>query len=468
MLPYFILAPMPGNDNVGINLIRCLAVFFAIESKGLPRFDQKEKPVRLCRNIQVILAMLGMLALSTMQLALASPSEFEAESEMTAKLSAGTGNLAFRLLANLATKEAAHNLLVSPASLAVALTLAYNGASGETAKEMAETLGLTGVSVDKVNKAQAALIDGLETADPSVQLISANALWLKNGVKLSPAFAEHAKNYFKSDVSSLDFADPRAIQVINNWVAEHTKNKIKSILDQLDATCALVITNAVYFKGAWLKPFSLEATEKDGQFTSASGERLKIAMMQQSGSFQYAEDPTAQVIELPYGNGQVAMYIFLPRDPAKYQNFVTSFTLSRFETVTGKLRHCTGSIKLPRFSISFGDELSKTFKSLGMKTAFDPHSADFKKMAQVSFPFYIGQLLHKAVMNVNEFGTEAAASTAITMLGSAYSPAKPFVMNVDHPFVLAICERDTKAILFLAAVAKPEKLEAPQGKSTTH
>ena len=468
MIPYFILAPMAGNDNVEQQPKSILASrVFPNQPCSPERIDQKEIAVRLCRRVPIILAMLGMLALPTMQLAVDASSEVE--SDMTAKLSAGTGSLAFRLLANLGAREPASNLLVSPTSLAVALTLAYNGARGRTAEEMAETLGLTKISLAEVNNAQQKLIKEIEAADTSVQLISANGLWLRNGVLLRPAFAEHAKKYFSSQVSCLDFADPKSVLDINNWVAEHTKNKIKTILDKLDPSCVLVITNAVYFKGAWTRPFDLQSTQNNEQFKTAAGERLKIAMMQQSGLFNYAQDATAQVIELPYGNGQFVMYVLLPSDPSNYQKFVTTLTLTRFEALIGKLNFSVGSIKLPRFSISYGEDLAAVFKALGMETAFDLHNADFKDMADVPFPLYIGQLLHKTVMDVNEFGTEAAASTAITMLtSSAFVPnEKPFVMNVDHPFVLAICEKDTKAVLFVAAVAKPEKLEAPESKSTT-
>src|SRR5262249_114812 len=163
---------------------------------------------------------------------------------------------------------------------------------------------------------------------------------------------------------------PKSVLDINKWVAEHTKNKIKTILDKLDPSCVLVITNAVYFKGAWTKPFSLQSTQNDGEFKTAAGERLKIAMMQQSGQFQYAQDAAAQVIELPYGNGQLVMYVLLPSDPSNYQNFVKTLTLTRFEALIGKLRLSPGSIKLPRFSISFKEDLAKVFEALGMRTAF--------------------------------------------------------------------------------------------------
>ena len=422
--------------------------------------DEKEITVRPFGIVRTILLAISTLAVLNSQLvALAST---EAESDMTTKLSTGTGSLAFRLLAKLAAAHPASNLLISPTSLATALTLAYNGAGGKTASEMSDTLGLTGLSLDEVDRAMAALTKSVEDADPKVQLISANALWVKNGIKLKSAFSGQAKKYFRSQVSNLDFADPGSVSVINKWVAEQTKDKIKSIINSLDSASLLVLTNAVYFKGAWTKPFNASATEENGEFKLAGGARLKIAMMQQSGRFLYGEDANVQALELPYGNGQISMFILLPKAQSDFQNFLTGMTLKGFEKTIDKLQVASGSITLPRFSISYENELSKDFKSLGMPTAFDPRAADFKAMADVPSSFFIGQVLHKAIMNVNEAGTEAAAATAIIMATAAYIPGKPFVMNVDHPFVVAIRERDSKQILFLGAVANPEKLAAPK------
>ncbi|PWU01880.1 MAG: proteinase inhibitor I4 serpin [Candidatus Melainabacteria bacterium] len=416
------------------------------------------RPFTIVRTI--LLALSALVFLTSQLTALAST---QAEADMTTKLSTGTGSLAFRLLARLAAAHPATNLLISPTSLASALTLAYNGAGGKTASEMANALGLTGLSLDEVDRAKATLTKDLEAADPSVQLISANALWVRNGIRLQPTFSTQAKKYFRSQVSNLDFADPNSVSVINKWVAEQTKEKIKSIISSLDASALLVLTNAVYFKGAWTKPFEVGATQENGEFKLAGGASLKIAMMRRSGQFAYAEDENVQALEMPYGNGQIVMYILLPKAKTDFQKFLIGLTLESFKKTIAKLDFRDGEVTLPRFSISYENELSKDFKSLGMPAAFDPHEADFKAMANVPSSFFIGQILHKAIMNVNEAGTEAAAATAVVMAGCAYhQPEKPFVMNVDHPFVLAIGEKDTKEILFLAAVVKPEKLAAPK------
>jgi serpin B len=222
------------------------------------------------------------------------------------------------------------------------------------------------------------------------------------------------------------------------------------------------LTNAVYFKGAWTKQFNLDATQENGEFKLAGGAHLKIAMMQQSGRFSYAEDANLQALELPYGNGQIAMYILLPKAQSDFQKFLTGLTLKDFEKIVDKMQIASGTLTLPRFSISYENELSNDLKSMGMPAAFDSRTADFKAMADVPSSFFIGQVLHKAIMNVNEAGTEAAAATAIVMATAIYIPGKPFVMNVDHPFVVAIRERDSKQILFLGAVANPEKLAAPK------
>lgn len=426
------------------------------------QFDRRKLQVRRFTVVHAWLPVLGMLAMLTNS----SPTDATSgvDPELKSKVSAGTENLAFRLLSLLAKSEPGKNVLISPTSVTNALTLTLNGAGGKTAQEMAQTLGLTGIPLNQINKAKAEAIKQVESADPGVQLLCANALWVRNGVTLKRPFADNAKNFFKAQAACLDFASPSAVPTINRWVAEKTKNKIDKIIEQLDKTSALVITNAVYLKGKWTNPFVLQRTNENGEFRTLNNVRLRLAMMQDSAEFSYADNANAQFIELPYGNARVVMYVILPRDEANYQKFVTSFTAADFAALVDNLTTQKVNLKLPRFSLSYGAvDLAQALKSLGMPTAFDMNKADFKPMADVALPLYIGQVLHKAIMDVNESGTEAAAATAVEMRFGSAPPMptqKPINMTVDHPFIVAISERQSKELLFLASVVKPEKLAA--------
>jgi serpin B len=160
------------------------------------------------------------------------------------------------------------------------------------------------------------------------------------------------------------------------------------------------------------------------------------------------------------------MYVVLPRQGLNWQTFVSTFTLQSFEALIDKLRLSRGTVRIPRFTMSYSVDLAGALKHLGMHAAFDARLADFREMAEVDFPLFIGQVLHKALINLNENGTEAAAATAIAMFGAAMpSPDKPFEFNANHPFLIVIRETTCEEILFLGAVIKPEKLEAPKQSS---
>jgi serpin B len=383
-----------------------------------------------------------------------------AASDVRSQVSKGTEKLAFLLLSGLASKKPENNILISPTSVAIALTFAYNGAGGTTADEMADLLGIQDVPLKEIDAAIEDLRQAFQTLDPKVELCSANALWVRKGVNLNSTFVKNGKTFFKASAETLDFLDPKSPATINHWVSDETKGKIKSIIDTLDKSGVLVLTNAVYFKATWTKPFPAEATVKNGQFKLLSGKLLKIPMMCDIGQFQYAQEAGLQILRLPYGNGHVAMYVLLPGVNDDFAKFVSTLTSSKFQALIDKLSYKRGTIRMPKFSIGYSADLSRSLISLGMKSAFDPERADFSGMADLNMPLFIGQILHKAVMNVNESGTEAAAATAIAMMGCSFNPEKPFTMNIDHPFVIVIHDSTTGEILFLGTVVKPDKFEA--------
>jgi serine protease inhibitor len=371
----------------------------------------------------------------------------------------GPQSMAFRLFSQLAASKKGENILISPLSIDQALSLAYSGAADKTAQQMAAVLGLTGIPIESVCKNSQAMVSEIEASDPKVQLLCANALWVKKDVKLEPNFVDGAKNFFKAQVASLDFSQPSALTTINDWVNKCTKGKIKDILNRLDKATALVITNAVYFKGNWSQPFELANTDQNGKFTLASGASVKMPMMFRSGHFTYGDDGNLQAVQLPYGHGRVCMYVLLPHKNQNLSDLIASINPQSFGKIIEGMRSASGSVRLPRFTIKTSEDLSQSLKAMGMELAFSPRLANFKNISNTLESLYIGAVLHKALIEVNEKGTEAGAATAVTMMAMArMDPEKPFEMNVDRPFVLALCDTESNELLFLGGVFKPEAL----------
>lgn len=216
-----------------------------------------------------------------------------------------------KLFAEVAKQSAGKNVLISPASVGLALAMTYNGAVGETKEAMARALETQGMSHAELNRAYAQLKAALESADPKVQLNIANSLWAKKGITFNPEFLQRNKQFYGADVTTLAFDDPSAPATINSWVADKTKGKIEKIVDTIDPQSILFLINAIYFKGKWAAEFD-KAKTKDEIFTTAAGQQKRHPLMHQSDNYRYYEGKDFQAVSLPYGAGRVSMYIFLP------------------------------------------------------------------------------------------------------------------------------------------------------------
>jgi serpin B len=400
------------------------------------------------------LSAVGLLILFVMQSSGAgqTPAGLPAEKSL-ASAQAGFG---FKLFSELTSREAAKNVFISPTSVAFALAMTWNGAAGETREAMSRTLGVPGMNPDQVNQASLALKNALQQADPAVQLHIANSLWAKKGLEFKPDFMDRNRQFFKAEVAALNFADPAAVATINDWVGRNTAGKIRKIIDRIDSNSILFLINAIYFKGRWTVEFKKGLTSQR-PFTPATGNRIQVPMMTQSGSYQYYETPDFQAISLPYGNRRWNMRIFLPSPGRGLSQFLKSLTASNWDTWMSSFRKRDGDISLPRFRIEYEKELNDTLKALGMEVAFDRSRADFSSMIRKSERAYINQVKHKTFVEVNEEGTEAAAATSIGVsVTSVQIPMERFRMVVDRPFFCAIRDDQTGAVLFLGAINNPQ------------
>ena len=345
------------------------------------------------------------------------------------------------------------NIFVSPSSVAIALAMAYNGASGSTQQAMAKTLELQGMSLPEINSAYATLKDLLENPDPQVQLTIANSLWANQEATLQPNFIQSAQEFYKAKVTNLDFQDAASANTINKWVQDSTRGKINNIVEKIEPDQVLFLINAIYFKGQWSNQFDKSQTAEH-PFKSISGEQKKHPMMSQTGEYRYYENDQFQAISLPYGeDGKVSFYIFLPKEESNLQTFYQNLNFDNWEKWMSQFRSRDGFIRLPRFKMDYDITLNDALKALGMAEAFS-NQANFSGMGE---NLKISQVKHKTFVEVNEEGTEAAAATSVGMVPTSFrEKPEPFRMIVDRPFFSAIRDNQTGSILFMGSITDPQ------------
>lgn len=370
------------------------------------------------------------------------------------KIAAANTDFGFRLLKQLAHETPEKNVFYSPFSVTSALTLTLNGAGGSTRKDMAAALGLSGVTADQTDHAYGLLLPSLGNPDPQVTLTVANALWAGRGTTFSLPFQQRSEHFFGARVQTLDMASPEAAATINGWVSEKTHGKIDKLVTPRDiATSPAVLTNAVYFHGQWSEAFEKSDT-KDGPFTLASGKTKTLPLMSQEARFSYTETPRFQTVSLPYGQGRMSLYVLLPKSGVTAAAVVDGLTPASWSQTLGKMKRSEVVLTLPRFQANFQATLNAPLIALGMGSAFGS-SADFTPMGLHGG--FLGAVIHKAILEVDEEGTVAAAATAVVMARSAMRrPEEPIVMRVDHPFVCLLRDNATGMLLFAGVIQNPE------------
>lgn len=361
----------------------------------------------------------------------------------------GFGMNLFRLV----TTDKTENVVISPFSVSNALMMAYNGAGGTTKAEMAKVLGVTGTP-EEANAKNAEIRISLLKVNPKSALNIANALFAKKEVPFNEGFVQTNEKYYGAKLETLDFKSPDAPKKINGWVATQTKNKIPTIVDQIPADAILYLINAVYFNGTWMVPFEKSQTEK-ADFNLANGTKKPAMMMHRFGKMAYRRGSNYQTVALPYTDGRLQMVVVLPDKGVEVEQFILNGSEAEwFKSGSRK----EGHLALPRFKLAYSTELSSPLKAMGMPSAFNDATADFKPMTPAE-NVVISRVLHKTFIDVNEEGTEAAAVTAVEMSTTSMpmNPETPFEMVCDRPFFIAIRDAETDSTLFLGYIADPRK-----------
>lgn len=346
------------------------------------------------------------------------------------------------------------NVFFSPYSIFVALAMTYEGAHGETAEEMYNVLHFP--QDNDTMLCSFGRIYNLLNIDKEYTLNTANALWIQENYPFLQEYLSFIENYYMGKASEIDFSNAeQAAQLINHWVEENTKGKIKDLLSSGDIhpLTKLILTNAVYFKGIWKYQFDPESTlEKD--FEISPENTVKVPMMSFSESsveLSYTETDDLQILELPYTGDKLSMMILLPKekDIPNVENMINYENLSHWRN---SLTKTAVQVLLPKFKLETEYQLKNYLMDMGMQVPFTM-DADFSGMTGHQ-ELFIEKVIHKAFIEVNEEGTEAAGATSVHMVLKSVPDVIEF--NADHPFILLIQHGETGNILFMGKVCNPQ------------
>ncbi|WP_457751019.1 serpin family protein [Thermococcus sp.] len=347
------------------------------------------------------------------------------------------------------------NVFISPFSVFIALSMAYEGARGETAREMMSVLHLP--ENDSLRRSEFRTLL-LETKDLSgTELNIANALWVQRDYPIRESYVSVIRNYYLGDVREVDFkSDPTgAERLINGWVENETKGKIKNLVSNLNPDTRLIITNAVYFKANWSLRFNPSDTHND-TFTLSSGEMIMVSMMTRLGKFNYTETDEFQAIEMPYTDSNFSMVIILPKEKNGLKEIENELSPKFLSTILSSFKREEVKVTIPKFKFEGDYSLGKILQGMGMREAFTDR-ADFSGISEK--PLAISDVVHKTFIRVAENGTEAAAATAVIVFAASAPGEEPEykVFRADHPFIFMIINRESGMILFIG------RLEDPRG-----
>lgn len=354
------------------------------------------------------------------------------------------------------------NIFISPFSISSAFALVYEGARGDTAEEIGSVFYFP-ENTDTLRGEYMEINAGINAGDPAYELKVANALWAEKTYAFLDSYINTAEEYYSANTTNLDFINhtEESRSTINRWVGEKTNDKIQELVPagMIDSATRLVVTNAIYFRGTWTLRFDENRTS-DANFTTASGDLVTVRMMQKTATYGYAENEDLQALKMPYeheSGKELSMLVLLPKEN-DLQAVEDALDFEKFKEIEDSMSSGNVQLFFPRFKLETKYLLSDTLKKMGMKAPFSDMTADFSGMDGTN-NLYIGEAIHKASVEVNEEGTEAAAATAVVVHTAApppgYSVPIP-VFRADHPFIFLIQDDETGNILFIGRISNPQ------------
>jgi serpin B len=361
----------------------------------------------------------------------------------------GNNRFGFDLLRELNAEDPDSNIFISPLSASMALGMTLNGAASTTYEAMRNTLGFEELSNEAINESYRNLIDLLVDLDPRVTFGLGNSIWYREGFPVEQDFLDTTREYFDAEVAALDFSDPASVDVINGWVEDKTRGKIKEIIaPPIDPMVIMFLINAIYFNGTWTYEFDPAETEQ-APFHRPDGSTVPVMLMAQQTDLEYVVTEHYQAVDLPYGGEAYSMTVVLPHEGVRIDSLIAELDESSWGSLLDGARVTGIELHLPRFKLEYEKVLNDALKALGMETAFTGGAADFSRIAP-GRELYISRVKQKTFVEVDEEGTEAAAVTVVETVVT--SVPRPPVMRVDRPFVFAIRERYSGTIIFIGKI----------------
>jgi serpin B len=380
-------------------------------------------------------------------------STFREFTSLEKQVAASADRFGLNLMKSVNETQSDSNVFISPLSVSMALGMTLNGANSTTYEAMQSTLELNGLSQEQINETYKSLIKLLTQIDPKVIFNIANSIWYRQGWNFEQEFIDVNKKYFNSLVQSLDFSDPAAPDIINDWVYNNTNGKIEKIVDYIPTYIVMYLINAIYFKGTWKYEFDKNETIDD-LFNAPNGNQIPCKLMVQTNDFSYFSNSDFQAIDLPYGDGNFSMTVLLPTPDKSVDSLIDILSEDNWNLWMSSFSEQKGTIYFPKFKLEYKITLNDVLESMGMEIAFIPGQADFTRMYTGPFDLFIDEVKHKTYVMVDEEGTEAAAVTSVS-IGFTSTGGSGFTMRVDRPFVFVIREKNSGSILFIGKLVEP-------------
>ena len=357
----------------------------------------------------------------------------------------------FALWSKVSAAQPDSNVFISPLSASFALGMTMNGAANVTYDQMHSALQFGNLSLGTINGGYKSLVALLTGLDPTVKMQIANSIWYKTGFAVLPSFIDTTSLEFGATVKSLNFADASAVATINGWASAATNGKIPKVLDSIDPAEAMILMNAIYFKGSWRSRFDPAETHS-ATFTTSSNSQQPAQLMHQTSTLPYQETAAYQAVDLGYGSDAFTMTVLLPKPGTDVQALAASLTPATWAALDSHWTTLLVDFSLPKLTLTYERFLNADLMALGMSEPFDNNGADFSRLSPSGNGMFIGFVKQNSFLAIDEEGTEAAAVTTVGLFTT--SVLVPPVMRVDHPYIMVIREKLTGTVLFIGKVVR--------------
>ena len=380
------------------------------------------------------------------------PSSKEFDTKSLEMLSA-TDRFGWELLRTLNEKSGeGENVVISSLSVAQALGMTTNGAAGTTLDQMLDVMDFG--ETDEMNQAFKNIREVLHSADPKVEVEVANSVWYDDDLPAKDSFRSLVEEYYDASYRGVNFDDKEGSKkIINDWVDKKTRGKIPSIIKEVKDNQFMFLVNAVYFLGKWQYKFD-EADTKDESFYLSDGSEIQVPMMRQEADLEYYAGNDCRAVKLPYGNGSFYMLVALPSGDMTTDSLIHKMDRQKWSTILNGMNEQGTALFMPRFEIECKYKLKEPLREMGMELPFSRDYADFSNMIE-GVPVCIDKVRHKTYIKADEEGTEAAAVTSVGMVVTTIGGGGPMHFRIDRPFLFAIAEEKSGAILFSGKIENP-------------